>query len=523
MAVFRGIDRIRGAKAAMQRIIRRVRSLDLKELTNVSKRFDARSIVRFVNHYRVPTAVTVVGIIAVASVAFGAHKYVTANTVPYYTVVLDGQVVGEISDPNKVDQLIADKSEQLKKADTPVLAELDEQVVTYTDERAYKKVTDDAATLERLAGMLTTHPIGVKVKIDGEVVGIVRDQQTADALLQKVKDKYVTVKAKKGAEVQTLSLSAGGDKDKDDKLEKEVQRTVTSVTFVEKVATEKAEDVDVSQIADPDELFKLLTKGEPVPRTYTVKEGDCVGCIASKFNISGEFIYKNNPWIKNDLIKVGDVIDLSTEKPPILNVNSTEQVVQIETIDPPIEYKTNDDMKVGQTKVISQGKEGQQQVTYRILNRNGEEIEEEIVDRKVLKEATPTIIMKGTKVIRGEGTGKFSWPVSGHRITSYLGKRWGRMHNGLDMVGNSNIKAADDGVVIFSGYKGELGNCIIIDHKNGFQTVYGHMKKLKAKKGQIVEKGDSIGVMGSTGHSTGTHLHFEIHLNGKLKNPLSYL
>lgn len=520
MAVFRGIDRIRGAKAAMQRIIRRVRSLDLKELTNVSKRFDARSVVRFVNHYRVPTAVTALGIIAVASVAFGAHKYVAANTVPFYNVMLDGQVVGEISDPKKVDQLIADKAEQLKKADTPVLAELDEQAVTYTDERAYKKVTDDAATLDRLSGMLTTHPVGVKVKIDGEVVGIVRDQQTADALLQRVKDKYVPVKAKKsGTEVQTLSLAAGSN---EEKLDKEVQRTVTSVTFVEKVATEKT-DIDASQIADPDELFEKLTKGEPVPRTYTVKEGDCVGCIASKFNISGEFIYKNNPWIKNDLIKVGDVIDLSTEKPPILNVNSTEQVVQIETIDPPIEYKTNDDMKVGQTKVISQGKEGQQQVTYRILNRNGEEIEEEIVDRKVLKAATPTIIMKGTKVIRGEGTGKFSWPVSGHRITSYLGKRWGRMHNGIDLIGNSSIKAADDGVIIYAGYKGALGNCIIIDHKNGFQTVYGHMKKLKAKKGQIVEKGDSIGVMGSTGHSTGTHLHFEIHLNGKLKNPLSYL
>ncbi|MBO9598212.1 MAG: M23 family metallopeptidase, partial [Cohnella sp.] len=57
----------------------------------------------------------------------------------------------------------------------------------------------------------------------------------------------------------------------------------------------------------------------------------------------------------------------------------------------------------------------------------------------------------------------------------------------------------------------------------GFETVYGHMKKLKVKKGQVVEKGDSIGVMGSTGRSTGTHLHFEVHLNDKLKNPLSYL
>ncbi|MFC5529565.1 peptidoglycan DD-metalloendopeptidase family protein [Cohnella yongneupensis] len=478
-----------------------------------------KSTIRFVNQYRVPMIATVLGIIAVASVAFGAHKYVEANTVTYYNVMLDGVSVGEISDQHKVEQLIADKAAQLKKADTPVLAELDKQVVTYSDERAYKKSPDDAATLDRLSSMLTTHSVGVTVKVDGKVVGVVRDQKTADALLQRVKDKYVTVNTKKGAEVQTLSLSAD---DKDNNVDKEVQRTVTSVTFVEKVATQMGE-IDGAKLSDPNELFKVLTKGEPVPRTYTVKEGDCVGCIASKFNISGEFIYKNNPWIKNDMIKVGDVIDLSTEKPPILNVNSTEQVVQIETIDPPIEYKKSDDMKVGQSKVISQGKEGQQQVIYRILNRNGEEIEEEIVDRKVIKAAIPTIIIKGTKVIRGEGTGKFIWPVSGHRITSYLGQRWGRMHAGIDMVGNSNIKAADDGVIIFAGYKGELGNCIIIDHRNGFQTVYGHMKKLKAKKGQIVEKGESIGVMGSTGHSTGTHLHFEVHRNGKLKNPLSYL
>ncbi len=519
MAVFRGTDRIRSAKAAMQRTFRRVRSLDLKDFKAIRLRFKPREASGFAGRYRTPIIATILGIIAVASVAIGTHKYVEANTVSYYKVLLDGVEVGEISDQAKVQQLITDKTAELKKANTPVLAELDNQVVTYTDEKAYKKTPNDEETLIRLSGMLTTHPIGVTVVIDGKAVGVVRDQKTADALLQKVKDKYAPKTAKKGAEVQTLSLASAK---KDDSGEREVQRTVTDVSFVETVETQ-AGAVKAEDVMDPSELFEKLTKGEPVPRTYTVQAGDCVGCIASKFNISGEFIYKNNPWIKNDLIKVGDVIDLSTEEPPILNVNSTEEVVQIETIDPPIEYQKNDDMKVGQTKVVKQGTEGQQQITYRILNRNGAEIEEEIVDRKVIKAATPTIIMKGTKVIKGEGTGKFIWPVSGHRITSYMGQRWGRMHNGIDMTGNSTIKAADDGVVIYAGYKGELGNCIIIDHKNGFQTVYGHMKKLVAKKGQTVEKGEQIGVMGSTGHSTGTHLHFEVHLNGKLKNPLSYL
>ena len=77
--------------------------------------------------------------------------------------------------------------------------------------------------------------------------------------------------------------------------------------------------------------------------------------------------------------------------------------------------------------------------------------------------------------------------------------------------------AADEGVVEFAGYKsGGLGNAVIINHNNGFKTTYGHMKSVKVKKGQIVEKGDVIGIMGSTGHSTGTHFHFEVYLNGRL-------
>jgi len=315
--------------------------------------------------------------------------------------------------------------------------------------------------------------------------------------------------------------AAGADEAK--AAEDKPKRVVTAVSFAEKVET--VEDViDAKQLSDPEELFKTLTEGEPIPRTYTVKKGDCIGCIAAKLNISEELIYTNNKWIKNDFINIGDVLDLSQEEPPILNVNSEEEVTEIEVIEPPIEYQKSDSMKLGQQKVLKEGKEGSQQVTYKLLKRNGALIEEEQIARQVLIEPIPTVILKGTKVIRGVGSGKFIWPVSGARITSYMGKRWGRSHNGIDMIGKSNIMAADEGVVEFAGYKsGGLGNAVIIDHGNGFKTTYGHMKSVKVKKGQVVEKGDSIGVMGSTGRSTGTHLHFEVHLNGKLKNPTSYL
>ncbi len=513
MTVVKGTDRIRKIAAASRHIFRHVR-------------YAQPILSNLIRNYRQPLIVTACGIAAVVAIGIGGHQYVQASSVEYYTVLLDGKPIGEISSEQKVEQLLASKASELEKADTPIRSVLNEDQVTYEPERAYKKKTDDDATLALLSGMLKTHPIGVKLIIDGEVVGVVRDEKTANALLQRVKNKYVParlmVKAKNaGTEVKSLTVKTSSSAAA--ATETKPQRTVTSVSFVEQVDMVTA-DIDATVLSDPEELYRKLTEGEPIPRKYTVKEGDCLGCIASKLNISEEFIYQNNKWLKDDKLQIGDVLDLSESEPPILNVSSVEQVTEIEDIEPPVEYKKSDAMKVGQSKVLREGTPGRQQVTYRLIKRNGSLIEEEKVAVKLLKKAIPEIILKGTKVIRGEGSGKFSWPVVGARITSYMGARWGRMHKGIDMIGGSSILAADEGVIEYAGYKsGGLGNAVIIDHNNGFKTVYGHMKSVKVKKGQIVEKGDVIGIMGSTGHSTGTHLHFEVYLNGKLKNPTSYL
>jgi murein DD-endopeptidase MepM/ murein hydrolase activator NlpD len=78
-------------------------------------------------------------------------------------------------------------------------------------------------------------------------------------------------------------------------------------------------------------------------------------------------------------------------------------------------------------------------------------------------------------------------------------------------------------VVVSAGWGGGYGNKIVIDHQNGYRTLYGHMSSLKVSVGQTVSKGSAIGVMGATGDATGVHLHFEVYKNGSLVNPLSYL
>ena len=142
----------------------------------------------------------------------------------------------------------------------------------------------------------------------------------------------------------------------------------------------------------------------------------------------------------------------------------------------------------------------------------------------MLEEPVPAVVKRGTKVIRGEGSGKFIWPVVSAKVSSGYGKRWGRQHKGIDLTSSKKtVLAADHGKVVLAGKNGDYGNTVIIDHNNGYKTLYAHLSKIDVKKGDIVEKGDKIGVMGNTGRSTGVHLHFEVIVNGVNKNPMSYL
>jgi len=126
------------------------------------------------------------------------------------------------------------------------------------------------------------------------------------------------------------------------------------------------------------------------------------------------------------------------------------------------------------------------------------------------------------------GTGSFTWPCpSSTYITSRFGLRthpvYGtqRSHTGMDIAANSgaNVLAADGGTVTLAGVNGGYGNCIMIDHGNGYQTLYGHMSALYVYEGQVVNQGDVIAAVGSTGVSTGPHLHFEVWSGGGRIDP----
>lgn len=122
------------------------------------------------------------------------------------------------------------------------------------------------------------------------------------------------------------------------------------------------------------------------------------------------------------------------------------------------------------------------------------------------------------------GSGVLSWPVAG-AVTSGFGYRWGRMHEGVDIaVGQGTpVQAAGAGTVIYAGWLGGYGNLVVVDHGNGLSTAYAHNSSLASAVGQSVTAGQVIAYSGSTGHSTGPHVHFEVRANGSAVDPLGYL
>jgi murein DD-endopeptidase MepM/ murein hydrolase activator NlpD len=171
------------------------------------------------------------------------------------------------------------------------------------------------------------------------------------------------------------------------------------------------------------------------------------------------------------------------------------------------------------------GENGQKTVKAVVTRMDGIEIDRQIVSQRMEKEPVTQIERIGTRQRpKGIGTGSFLFPAEGI-ISSPCGARWGSHHDGIDIANEAGteIYAADEGTVIFSGVQTGYGNIIILDHQNGYITKYGHCNELLSAVGDKIEKGQLIAKMGSTGKSTGPHVHFEIRKNGEVQNPMDYV
>ncbi len=193
-----------------------------------------------------------------------------------------------------------------------------------------------------------------------------------------------------------------------------------------------------------------------------------------------------------------------------IHVQTTEELVVTEPIPFEIETTYEDEMWVVQEEIITPGQDGMKELVYQITRQNGEEVARTKVSDTVTKEPVTQEVARGTAQVPSKGTGQFIWPVEGGgEVTP--GRGFSSWHTGVDIdaKAGTNVFAADSGVVWFSGFGGSQGNYIIIYHGT-YWTLYLHNQVNLVKKGARVDQGDVIARVGSTGRSTGPHLHFEV-------------
>ncbi|HBC92798.1 MAG TPA: peptidase M23 [Pelotomaculum sp.] len=289
---------------------------------------------------------------------------------------------------------------------------------------------------------------------------------------------------------------------------------------VELVETSSA----IDNVLDLETAKKTVLLGTNKIEQYVIKDGDTLWDIARAVNIDVDQIAMANPDIDIDHISIGQSLYLS-KAAPLLTVMATRQLTVNEEIPYEVEVKKDDQLLLGEKKVLTRGEPGERTVTYLITRENGFETGRQVLEQKIVREATTEVVAMGSvTMLASRGGGRLSWPCSGG-ITSPFGMRWGRMHEGIDIGAGYGCKvaAAAGGTVIFTGWDGGYGKSVQISHGGGLVTHYAHLSSIEVSNGETVERGELIGMVGSTGSSDGPHLHFEVLVGGQPRNPVNYL
>ncbi|MEK3937262.1 peptidoglycan DD-metalloendopeptidase family protein [Sporosarcina sp. FSL W7-1349] len=437
------------------------------------------------------------------------------NLATVYHVYTNDEYIGKISDKEKIEQLKEQKLEeaatqyedlQLKVADLSVIPE-----------KVFETGSEDDTVLDTLQEKMAVEAEAVGILVDGEPALYVKDMDAyrnviRDLKLQTVTEKELNAFEKRQAYNEPLPPL------------KENETRVADIMMSSDIQADEGQAAP-EDVLNVKKAVQLLNKGTLENKKYVVQPGDVLGKIAAAHDMTTKQLLELNPDYKADtVLQLGDELNV-TKFEPFVEVEAHFESKRKE----PIPFKTikeqDKTLLKGEKKVTQKGVDGEKVVTELIRKQNGEVVGRSIQEETVTAEPTDKVLVVGTKVIASRGTGSFVWPAVGGYISSHMGSRWGRTHLGIDIARPSNrtIKAADNGVVTAAGPSGAYGNRIIVSHKNGYETLYAHLSSIDVSVGQTVAQGAKIGVMGSTGRSTGVHLHFEVLKNGENINPMSVL
>lgn len=325
----------------------------------------------------------------------------------------------------------------------------------------------------------------------------------------------------------------------------EIETTGSKIldVYVEEEITIKETNISVSEniYNNADELSSYLLYGENEERKkIKVSANDTISTVAVEHGISIEEFFLSNPEftsINNIFYENQEVVIAKID--PKINIAVEQYVVEDMVVDYDVVEEYDNTMTQGMEFVKQKGENGVERVGQNIRRVNGSITYVQPVSNKTIKSPKNKIIAIGTKIIPNVGSlSNWGWPTKkGYRISSYWGWRTSPIyggrewHSGIDIAGTgkgSPVYATNNGTIILREYVYSYGNYIIINHNNGYYSLYAHMNGFAKglKVGSTVSRGQVIGYVGSTGLSTGPHLHFEIRNCERYscnQNPLIYL
>ena len=477
-------------------------------------------------------------ILMIFSLATLSTGFVKISTKPktLYRVYLKGESLGLIESKKELENFIDEKQEEIKKeynvdkvyvpSELDVVKEITFDSNVKTVDEIYEEIKDKSPfTINgytiKIKGLDTKAEDGKVIKGQTQKLYTIEKETFVDAIEETVKsfipeDEYNNYANKTQKEID------------------DVGKIVENIYIKNKITIKKdLIPVDKKIYTEEEELSKYLLFGTTKDQSkYIVQAGDTIEDVAFNNKISTQEFLIANPDLQdeNSLLSPGQEVTLGILKPQF-SVVEQEQVVFREEKNYETETKYNDDQYIGFNEVEQAGVKGENKVTQVILKVNGEVTSRTTINTEVIKEPVKEVIVKGGKQSAYSGgygspiptAGQWAWPATCSSVSSGYGWRWGAFHDGNDIAGcgyGSNIFAAQSGTVevserkngYYAGGYGDNGEYIIINHHNGYYTLYAHLCPgcRVVQAGDYVEKGQVIGGMGMTGAATGVHLHFAL-------------